>query len=132
MTDDAQEVAFDALRQMYDEADPGISFDHALENPDEYEEGWYTDHYLASERQKEIVDEHRSTLTDKQRTAVVMTAIVGYGPSGSRENAQFVVRDEYGHQHTEPIEGEREAIRVRDEHENDPEYEGKFYISEVE
>lgn len=85
MTDDVQEVAFDALRQIYDEADPGIDFDHALENPEEYGNEWYSDHYLDADRQREIVDEHceNATLASKQETAVTMTAILHYGPRGT-------------------------------------------------
>lgn len=32
-----KEVAYDALREIYNEAEPGLDFDHALENPEEYE-----------------------------------------------------------------------------------------------
>jgi hypothetical protein len=38
MTDDEmREIAFDALREIYQEAEPPLDFDHALENPDSTE-----------------------------------------------------------------------------------------------
>lgn len=85
--DTVRTIAFDALRQIYEEAEPGMDFDHALDNPDEYGESWYTNHYLPSERQREIVDEHCAThdLTDKEEVTVHWTAILNYGPAGSED-----------------------------------------------
>ncbi|AGC34521.1 hypothetical protein HVTV-2_gp154 [Haloarcula virus HVTV-2] len=80
---DAKEVAFDALREMYEEAEPPPDFDDALENPDDYDAEWYLDHELPHERQEEIVDEHleKHNLSKHQETQVTMTAILHYGPS---------------------------------------------------
>lgn len=84
---DVQEIAFDALREMYSEAEPPLDFDHALENPDEYGENWYVEHYLDSDRQSEIVEKHceRHDLSGDEHTAVTMTAILNYGPRGIKE-----------------------------------------------
>lgn len=80
-----QEIAYDALREMYNEAEPPLNFDDVLENPDEYDDDWYTNHYLDSERQREIVDEYcdKHNLSSRERTEVTMTAILNYGPSSS-------------------------------------------------
>lgn len=80
---DAKEVAFDALREIYEEAEPGVDFDHAIENPDEYGPEWYLDHELPSERQREILNKHleKHNLDGFEETQVTMTVIVHYGPS---------------------------------------------------
>lgn len=80
---DAKEVAFDAPREIYEEAEPGLDFDDALENPEDYDAEWYLDHELPSERQREIVDKHleKHNLSSHQETQVTMTAILHYGPS---------------------------------------------------
>ena len=86
MTDKLQEVAFDALREMYRKAEPSLDFDHAFENPEEYDEDWYRNHYLDSERQREIVNKHceENNLSGRERQQVVITAILYWGPSGSK------------------------------------------------
>lgn len=80
-----QKIAFDALREMYQEAEPPLDFDHAIENPDKYEDNWYSNHELCPERQKEIVEKHceGKNLTSSEHTTVVMTAILNYGPKNA-------------------------------------------------
>jgi len=81
--DDLQELAYDILREMYDEAEPGLDWDDLRENPDEYPDDWYSQHYLSDERQREIFDKHveGETLTDDEHTSLVMTCILDLGPS---------------------------------------------------
>lgn len=82
-----KEVAYDALREMYSKAEPPLDFNEALENPEDFEDGWYEEHYLESERQEEIVDKHceKHDLSQSERTTVIMTAILNYGPRGTDE-----------------------------------------------
>lgn len=83
-----KEVAFDALREMYSEADPPLDFDHALENPNEYGDQWYQDHYLSYEKQHKIVEKHctKHGLGRREKTQVNMIAIVDYGPTSTNPN----------------------------------------------
>lgn len=85
---DAKEVAYDALREMYDEAEPPLDFDDALENPDNYGDEWYKEHELPNERQREIVDKHidKHDLTEHQKKQVTWTAILHYGPTISGDD----------------------------------------------
>ncbi len=80
-----KEIAFNALRQMYQEAEPPLDFDDVLENPNEYGDDWYNNHYLDGDRQSEIVSEHcdGENLTGSQHTAILMTAILNYGPKST-------------------------------------------------
>lgn len=84
---DLQEISFDILREIYDEAEPGIDFDDALENPEDYEEGWFSNHYLADARQREILNEHcdQYDLSDSEQSSIVWTVILNYGPVGHRK-----------------------------------------------
>lgn len=85
-TDDATKVAFDALREMYSEAEPPLDFDHALENPDEYGDEWYAKHELSNERQEEIFEKHadRADLNRRQYTQAIMTALLEFAPAGEQ------------------------------------------------
>lgn len=85
---DTKEIAYDALREMYSEAEPPLDFDEVLENPEEQDDDWYTNHYLPSERQREIVDKHcdKHNLSKGERTTVTMTAILNYGPTSARND----------------------------------------------
>lgn len=79
---DLQEVAFDALREIYEEAEPPLDFDDALENPEDYEEDWFLNHELHSDRQEEILNKHleKHNLSDREEMSVTMTVILDYGP----------------------------------------------------
>lgn len=85
MTDETtvKQVAYDALEQMYDEAEPGLDFYDVVENPDDYDDDWFQQHTLDSDRQREIVDEHceKHDLTESEETSVTWTAILDLGPS---------------------------------------------------
>jgi|GEM_PF-6868289 len=83
MSERLKEVAFDALREMYEEAEPPLDFDHAVEHSEEYPDDWYSHHYLDSDRQREIVESHcdQASLSEGERTPVFMTAILHYGPA---------------------------------------------------
>ena len=85
---DTKEIAYDALREMYSEAEPPLDFDEVLENPEEQDDDWYINHYLPSERQREIVDKHcdKHNLSKGERTTVTMTAILNYGPTSARND----------------------------------------------
>lgn len=83
---DTEAICLDILTQMYEEAEPGLDFEDVQENPDDYGERWFAEHYLDAERQRDIVDEHIEdvTLTPQEETAVVFTTILNYGPSSVR------------------------------------------------
>jgi hypothetical protein len=83
---DVKEVAFDALREMYEEAEPSVDFDEIRENAEDYPDDWYTNYYLHPERQREIVDKHceKHNLTNAEHTTVTMTAILHYGPASTK------------------------------------------------
>jgi len=80
---DLEEIAFDALREIYQEAEPPLDFDHALENPDEYGENWYSDHTIQRDTEREILNKHldKHDLTDRERSSVIMFVTLNYGPS---------------------------------------------------
>jgi len=84
MTDDEElrEIAYDALRELYDEAEPGLNFDDVLENPDEYSEHWYENHHLNKDRQREIVEQHcdKHNLNQSETNSVFWTAVLDLGP----------------------------------------------------
>jgi len=79
---DLQEIAYDALREIYQEAEPGLDFDDALENPEDYEEDWFLNHRLHADRQEEILEKHldKHNLSKREKLAVRMTVILDYGP----------------------------------------------------
>lgn len=84
MSDDkVKQVAFAALAEMYEEAEPGLDFYDVVENPDDYPDDWFQQHTLDKERQREIVDKHceQHDLTDSEETSVHWTAILDLGPS---------------------------------------------------
>lgn len=87
---DLEEIRNEVLRQMYSEAEPGIDFDHALENPDEYEDGWYDEHYLDSERQKKIVEhaKEKYDLSDRESLNLTMSTILNLGPRGHKRDEE--------------------------------------------
>lgn len=82
-----KEIAFNALREMYQEAEPPLDFDDALENPDKYGDEWYSEHYLDGDRQSEILSKHceGENLTGSEHTSITMTAILHYGPSSIKK-----------------------------------------------
>lgn len=77
------EIAKAALVEMYQEAEPPLDFEEALANAEGMEHRWYTNYYLSTERQQEIVerycDEHN--LNKSERSTVTWIAILHYGPS---------------------------------------------------
>jgi len=85
---DLQEIAFDALREMYNEAEPPLDFDKVIENPDQFDQGWYKNHSLEMSRQREIIDKHcqHNNLSSKEKRSVIMTAILEYGPRSKMSN----------------------------------------------
>ncbi|QLG30118.1 hypothetical protein HUG10_21260 (plasmid) [Halorarum halophilum] len=90
MSEAAETAAFDALREMYAEAEPSLDFDDVLDNPEEYGDGWYSEHYLDGDRQQEIVEKHcdKHRLRSAERMQVSMTAILNYGPSSVKDNGR--------------------------------------------
>lgn len=71
--------------QMYKEAEPPIDWKYAWANPDEYEHGWWTNHTLDGDRQREIVDKYAKEydLSSEERMALVFSAILDYGPANA-------------------------------------------------
>ena len=84
---DLEQLRDDILNEMYAEAEPPLDFDYALENPDEMDDDWYSQHYLSDERQREIFDKHtaKHDLTDSEHTSLTMTCILSLGPSNVKE-----------------------------------------------
>lgn len=76
----------EALTRMYEEAEPSLDFQEVLENPSEQDDDWYSNHYLSSERQSEIVDgvKEKYSLNDAESLRLSMTAILNYGPSSTK------------------------------------------------
>jgi hypothetical protein len=79
---DLEKVAYDALREIYRKAEPGIDFDDVLENPEDYGENWYLNHKLHADRQEEILEKHldKHNLSERERRSVRMAVILDYGP----------------------------------------------------
>jgi len=86
MSKPLREVLNDVLREMYAEAEPPLDFDDVLEKPDEYGSGWYSDHYLDGDRQKEILEKHADehNLNRGARKLLSFSAILSYGPSSTQ------------------------------------------------
>lgn len=80
---DLEELRNDILREMYAEAEPPLDFDEALENPDDMDDDWYSQHYLSKEEQERIFDEHveDENLSSQEHTALTMTCILDLGPT---------------------------------------------------
>lgn len=81
--EEMKELQNDILRQIYEEAEPGLDFDDLLENPDEYPDDWYDQHRLSDERQEEIRDEQlekHGIDGDELPTGFWMNVIAGYSP----------------------------------------------------
>ena len=79
---DLEEIAYDVLREIYEEAEPPLDFDDVVENPEDYGEDWYLNHRLHADRQEEILEEHleKYDLTKREERGVRMTVILDYGP----------------------------------------------------
>lgn len=76
----------DALTRMYKEAEPGLNYPYIKAHPEEVDQDWYDQHYLDSERQEEIVEQvvDDYDLTESESTTLSMTAILDYGPRGTK------------------------------------------------
>lgn len=91
MTDEELlEIAYDILREMYDEAEPSADFDDIRLNPDDYPDDWYAQHYLPGDKQQEILDKHLAehNLNDGEERQVTMTCILHYGPASTPPEEQ--------------------------------------------
>jgi len=86
------ELAIKILQKLYDEAEPGVDFQYVVENPEEFGEEWYLNHYLEQSRQEEIVNNmiedfsERYNLTTSQKTKLRTTVTLGYGPTTVKPN----------------------------------------------
>jgi hypothetical protein len=80
---DLESIRNDVLREMYDEAEPGLDFDEVLANPESVDEDWYAQHTLDGDRQQEIVEKHaeKHNLSEKEHTALVSECILNLGPA---------------------------------------------------
>lgn len=78
-----EEIRNSIMQEMYEEAEPGLDFSDLVENPDEYPDDWYSQHYLSDERQEEIFDKHveQHDLSKREHSALVMECILNLGPS---------------------------------------------------
>jgi hypothetical protein len=84
---DLEQAVDEALTRMYAEAVPALDYQWAKENGDELDEDWYKQHYLAGDRQQEIVDEvsEKYELSTREHTSLVTEAILNMGPTNSEE-----------------------------------------------
>jgi len=71
--------ALDILNQMYEEATPPMDFQHAWDNPEEYQHDWYMGHALSAERQREIVKSHTIRMRSRDKMHIEM-AVLNWGP----------------------------------------------------
>lgn len=80
----------EALTRMYEEAEPPLDFQDVLEDPQSVDEDWYTQHYLSSERQQEIVSavEQLYCLTRSEKSHLVIETILNYGPTSDPDLAK--------------------------------------------
>ena len=71
------------LEEMYEQAEPGLDFEDVLENPEEYPEDWYDQHYLSREEQKSIVERmvEAHDLNQREKTALETICILDLGPT---------------------------------------------------
>jgi len=85
---DLQEVVDGVLQEMYSRAEPPADFEHIKNNPEEYPDDWYNEHYLPSETQREIVNAHceMNNLSERERQAVVMNTILDLAPTGYKDD----------------------------------------------
>jgi len=81
--DELREIAYDILREVYNEAEPGLDFDDVLENHSEYPEHYYDYHRIPAEKHIEIFDKHieQYNLTDGEERHIHMIAVLSLGPS---------------------------------------------------
>lgn len=88
----AQEVADAVLTQMYAEANPGLDWQWAQDNPDEMDDDWYTNYYLDGERQHEILDSHldEAELSDRDETAVKLSVLLDYAPTSDPSDVEGI------------------------------------------
>lgn len=80
---DLQEVVYDILQEVYEEAEPGLDFEDLRENPEDYPDDWYSQHYLDEEREREILEKHleKHDLTEREESQITFTVILDMGPS---------------------------------------------------
>lgn len=78
-----KEIRNDILQEMYEEAEPPLDFSDVLENPDEYPDDWYSQHYLSKEDEQRIFDKHTEgvDLTSSEHLSLTMTCITSLGPT---------------------------------------------------
>lgn len=80
---DTEQIATEILTEMYSEADPPLDFQAVLDGEIDVDDGWYTQHVLDGDRQREILNKHLAEheLTDRQESGITMTCILDYGPT---------------------------------------------------
>jgi len=69
----------DILGQMYEEATPPMDFEHAYNNPGEYEHDWFKKHVLSEYRQRAIIKSHTIRMHSRNKMYVEM-AVLNWGP----------------------------------------------------
>lgn len=82
-----KQAVVEALTKIYEEAEPGLEFEHIQANPDEYPDDWYQNHFLPAERQTEIIEEmsNKYELSNKENAALSITVTLNYGPRGYKK-----------------------------------------------
>ncbi len=78
-----QRRVIDILNQMYEEATPPMDFEHAWNNPEEYQDDWFLEHVLSRERQEAIVKSYTIRLSKRDKAQVNM-AIFNWSPKYER------------------------------------------------
>lgn len=87
---DLEQIRDDILQEMYEAAEPGLDWSDVLENPDDYGDEWYSQHYLPKEESQEILHKHldKHPLTEDERSALTWTCILDLGPSNVHPDEQ--------------------------------------------
>ncbi|WP_372611687.1 hypothetical protein [Halomonas sp.] len=83
--DELRELRDDIVREMYAEAVPPMDYDDLRENPDDYPEEWYKNHYLSTERFREIYDKHidEAGISRRENTSLSIAVLATLAPTSN-------------------------------------------------
>ena len=81
--DTLHEIATEILTEMYDKAEPPLDYQAVQENPGEFDEDWYLNHYLPQDTQQEILNNYLNQydLTEKEQSEIRMFCTLYNGPT---------------------------------------------------
>lgn len=83
MEKDLKKIRNDILREMYRKAEPSLDFDEVLKNENTFEDDWYKNHKLESDKQESILKKHfeEHNLNKRERLTLRSECILNLGPS---------------------------------------------------